>query len=108
MSSESASGLSQVISDIKEVLSLQESSGLRVLQIGLTGYADHQGTNLSNVKLSEERAKLIAENLSANQIDSQLVVSWGVGDKGLETIESANHRRVDLRLVVKDLSGGSN
>ncbi|MCW9017663.1 MAG: OmpA family protein, partial [Kangiellaceae bacterium] len=103
----SAQELNQTINDIREALSLQQTSGLSVLQIGITGYADYQGANLNNMKLSEERAKLIADNLAANQIDSDLVISWGVGNKGLESIESANHRRVDLKIVVKDLSGES-
>lgn len=95
------------IQQLKQLISLQETARVDIIQIGVSGYADRQGTRLANQELSEQRAKLVANMLLANHIDENLIVSWGFGVKDLATVPSDLQRRVSIQILSQSQTGES-
>ena len=81
----------------------------RVLKINpaatfeIAGHTDNVGSEAANIKLSEERAKNVADGLSQNGIDRSILTTRGAGPKEPVADESTNegkaqNRRVDVLL----------
>ena len=69
----------------------------------IAGHTDNVGAEAANIKLSEERAKNVADGLSQNGIDRALLTTRGAGPKepvADQTTDEgkAQNRRVDVLL----------
>ena len=99
LTEESHKSLSSTIRKIQLMLRLQEKASVKIIQIVIIGYADQQGPRLTNQNLSEQRAKLVANMLTANNVTENLIVSWGLGVKDLETVPKELQRRVSIQIL---------
>lgn len=99
LTQESKTLLGEQISQLKDLVSLSSRSGIQILQISIVGFADNQGQRNDNLKLSEDRAKFIADNFIANQLNKDLIVTWGSGVKDSEKLPSEIQRRVEIRIL---------
>lgn len=99
LTEESHKSLSSTIRKLQLMLRLQEKASIRVIQIVIIGYADQQGPRSTNQNLSEQRAKLVANMLTANNITENLIVSWGLGVKDLKTVPKELQRRVSIQIL---------
>ncbi|WP_444995210.1 hypothetical protein [Aliikangiella sp. IMCC44359] len=96
--------LNQIISNIKMIEKLQSSAGIKMIQIGIIGVADQQGGKLINQELSEKRALLVESILKSNNINHELIVSWGVGAKDLDSVPNHMQRRVNIQILYSELA----
>lgn len=73
-------------------------------QVVLMGYADSSGSAATNNKVSQKRADEIRSILIANKINSDIIVTWGVGHIDRETMAENIQRRVTLQVVYTENS----
>ena len=90
--------LKNSIEKIKAVLELQSKADAIITQITVSGFADHQGSKQKNIELSEKRADYVKQILVQNNIDNDLIVSWGGGVRDLNSVPSAVQRRVKIEV----------
>jgi len=95
----SLSHLNETIGHIKQVLFLQSSAAVKISQIAVSGFADKQGGRITNIQLSEDRAKLIKSILLQNEIEQNLIISWGGGSKDLDSVPSETQRRARIEIL---------
>lgn len=99
--------LSKVIIKIKRVFQLQPIANVMITQITVSGFADHQGTNFDNKELSEQRANMVKEILQQNDIEQNLIVSWGGGSRDLSSVPSEVQRRVKIEIFYSSQDGAT-
>ncbi len=96
---DSQTRLKQAIIQLKQLISLQQGSGIKIIQIGIDGFADAQGSRVLNMALSQNRARIIKSILQENEIENQLIVSWGRGSKDLDSVPSKQQRRARIEVL---------
>lgn len=89
----------EVVNAIQEIERLATAYQLHAYQIILMGFADSEGSSATNIKVSKQRAEEIKSLLSANHIDSDILVTWGVGHIDNEGVTEQEKRRVSLQMV---------
>ena len=94
--------LTQTVSNLKRLIDIQSKANIEILQVGVAGYADKQGGNRLNLKLSEQRASLVATILQRNNIQQDLIVSWGLGVKDNANVPSDLQRRVAIHILYQN------
>lgn len=82
---------------------IKGTSGLKVSKIFVLGHADSRGRADYNQKLSEARAKTVADYLIENGIDASVVESAGAGETqpvaSNDTVTGrSQNRRVDIKM----------
>lgn len=78
---------------------VNQFSGKEVAKSEVFGYADNTGTDIYNLRLSEERAKGVALYLVKNGITIDQIYMEGKGELDNENPKAIN-RRVEIRVVV--------
>ncbi len=94
----SQQNLEETIRNIKLALNLQSKAQVTITQITVSGFADHQGTQQKNIELSQKRAQYVRDILQKNNINKELIVSWGGGVRDLTSVPSAVQRRVKIEI----------
>lgn len=91
--------LLKIPSLIDNIAELVSFVGEGKLQIILMGFADGSGSSTINTKVSKKRADEIKSILTANKVNSDIIVTWGVGHLDGENLAENIQRRVTLQLV---------
>lgn len=78
---------------------VMQFTGKEVVKSEVFGYADNTGTDIYNLRLSEERAKGVAMYLVKNGITIDQIYMEGKGELDNENPKSRN-RRVEIRVVI--------
>ncbi|WP_196140242.1 OmpA family protein [Aliikangiella sp. G2MR2-5] len=99
---ESSETISELASNLKELQKLEQLSPYSISQITVMGLADKNGTDEANLKLSRDRASLVAEMLEANGIRSEIIVIWALGDRDLPSVSLEHQRRVNIQVLFHD------
>jgi outer membrane protein OmpA-like peptidoglycan-associated protein len=85
----------------KIVPTLKEHMGKAPCRIYVTGFADTLGNDLSNLKLSNERADYVAAKLRAAGLEVYSVEAWGERRLKINTydgVKNENNRRVVIEM----------
>ena len=90
--------LRESVLKIKSAIGLQPKADAVITQIAVSGFADHQGSKSKNIELSEQRANYVKKILVKNDIDKDLIVSWGGGVRDLNSVPSEVQRRVKIEV----------
>ena len=99
LTEESQNLLNQNITKIRRILDLQNQAETTIIQIGIFGFADPQGSRTTNIDLSQQRAKLIKSILLENEISDSLVISWGGGAIDMSSVPSQYQRRARIEIL---------
>ncbi len=99
LTEESQNLLNQNITKIRRILDLQNLAETTIIQIGIFGFADPQGSRTTNIDLSQQRAKLIKSILLENEISDSLVISWGGGAIDMSSVPSQYQRRARIEIL---------
>jgi outer membrane protein OmpA-like peptidoglycan-associated protein len=81
--------------------------------VTVTGHADDIGTDRANQRLSEQRARSVANYLISNGVDAGRISQKGMGEQMVKSatadeVSRAEQRRVDLTIVThQDMSSQS-
>jgi outer membrane protein OmpA-like peptidoglycan-associated protein len=78
---------------------IMQFTGKEIVKSEVFGYADNIGTDIYNLRLSEERAKGVAMYLVKNGITIDQIYMEGKGELDNENPKSRN-RRVEIRVVI--------
>lgn len=78
---------------------VMQFAGKEIVKSEVFGYADNTGTDIYNLRLSEERAKGVAMYLVKNGITIDQIYMEGKGELDNENPKSRN-RRVEIRVVI--------
>lgn len=85
-----------LIDNIVELESLVSEGDLQII---LMGFADGSGSSSINNQVSKKRADEIKSILIANQVNSDVIVTWGVGHLDRQNMAENIQRRVSLQVV---------
>ncbi len=96
---ESATELPRLISNIKTYARLNRELGMGTPQVLVLGFADPKGTRFGKQKVSKERAEHIRQTLVANEVDSEILHAWGVGQRDGPSMQPELQRRVTLHVL---------
>ena len=91
--------LLKIPSLIDNIVALESFVGEAKLQIILMGFADGSGSSSINNKVSKKRADEIKSILTANKVNSDIIVTWGVGHLDRENMAENIQRRVTLQVL---------
>lgn len=87
----------------KSYASLDSVAGYLKTLVGFSvevgGHTDDVGSDEHNMKLSENRAKAIADYLISNGVHHSIVSSWGYGETSPISTNKDLNRRVEIKLV---------
>ena len=95
--------LTNVVNDIKSLLSLTNELSLQLPQLSIIGFADNMGTEFGNKTVSQKRAETLALLLRDNGITLNPVVAWGVGNVDSDTVDEKHQRRVNIIVTPKTI-----
>jgi len=79
--------------------------------VTVTGHADDIGTDRANQRLSEQRARSVADYLISNGVSAGRISQKGMGEQMVKSptadvVSRAEHRRVELTIVTHQDVGG--
>ncbi len=88
-----------LVANIESIRSLAEKIPVYHWQLYIVGHANSAGTDTANLRISEERAKLINELLITNHLDAELLLAWGAGNLPNSRLPEHQQRMVSLQLI---------
>ena len=88
-----------VVQTIEDIENLAQQDQRQTFQIILMGFADSDGTSAINTTVSKQRAEEIKSLLIANNVNSDIIVTWGLGHIDRDGVAESEQRRVTLQLV---------
>lgn len=91
-----------LLKDLSELEQLLGEDNFKNIQLILMGFADGSGSTSINNKVSKQRADEIKSLLHANDVNSDIIVTWGVGHIDRDGFVESLQRRVTLQVLLPD------
>ncbi|HEX5111941.1 MAG TPA: OmpA family protein, partial [Saprospiraceae bacterium] len=89
--------------NLKEGAKLLNSDDFKMLKVDIRGHTDNVGDDVSNMKLSEKRAKAVLEELAKNGVSRDRMTATGFGETMPIADNNTKEGRAQNRRVVFDV-----
>jgi outer membrane protein OmpA-like peptidoglycan-associated protein len=93
---ESQNSLIELVRHLKRLEAIHTEYDFPPVELLIMGFADSQGTDSTNQRISQERANHVQALLLENGVESIMIVSWGVGHVKGSNLSADSQRRVSI------------